>query len=136
MSLDPVIKMDKTNDGLLADIKEAAEELRDDDKFSAGVEKTLVALGIRKPAEKKVETKPDDRKDKDKPKSKTSKVTKKSIIIGLLERKSGATLEQMAEACTKAGLGDHERNLSTAKLWIPKIGFKTKKNDKGVYTKA
>ena len=62
--------------------------------------------------------------------------TKKSIVIELVSRKSGATIEQMGEAITKAGLGDLEQNLKTAKLWLPKWGFVVTKDDKGRYFKA
>jgi hypothetical protein len=81
MSLDPVIKMDKTNDGLLADIKEAAEELRDDDKFSDGVEKTLIALGIREAEEKEVPelTKKTEVATKKETKTATTKSTPKKV---------------------------------------------------------
>jgi hypothetical protein len=66
MALDPPIKKTNPNAKLEADIKEAAEELRDTDKFSPEVEKVLVRLGIRQA--------PDDlEKDKEEPKDELKK---------------------------------------------------------------
>lgn len=46
MALEPAIKVSSTVGKLLSDIKEASNEIRDDDEFSPEVEATLVALGI------------------------------------------------------------------------------------------
>jgi hypothetical protein len=143
MSLDPVIKMDKTNDGLLADIKEAAEELRDDDKFSAGVEKTLVALGIRKAVEEKKEEETSEPVKKE-AKVTTTKPTKKSketescwcgvnhkvdsqvLAIDKILKK-GSSLKAIAEkvGCSTGRVKSHLYTLG-------KKGFKVTENDKGV----
>ena len=57
-------------------------------------------------------------------KPKETKVTKKSVVIQILQRKGGATLEEMGEAITEAGVDDDtEKNTKTAGLWIRKIGF-------------
>lgn len=68
--------------------------------------------------------------------NKKPRVTKKSIVIDMVSKGKGATVEKMAEACTKAGLGDMERNLKTVKLWLPKLGFKVERNAKGCYKKS
>ena len=48
MALDPAIKTSKRNAAqLMADIREAAVELRDDDEFSDDVEDILIIMGIR-----------------------------------------------------------------------------------------
>ena len=49
MALDPPINVKKAVPQLESDIKEAAEELRDDDEFSPEVEGFLIELGIREP---------------------------------------------------------------------------------------
>lgn len=55
---------------------------------------------------------------------KEKKVTKKSVVIKMLQRKGGATLAEMGEAITKAcDDKDTEKNTKTAGLWIRKIGF-------------
>ena len=61
--------------------------------------------------------------------------TKKSIVIEYVSRPNGATVEEMAQAVTAAGLGDIETNRKTVKLWLPKLGFpvkKTKKDDNNI----
>lgn len=63
------------------------------------------------------------KKDPDKP-------TKKSIVIAMVSKGKGATLDEMAAAMSDAGLGDVDQNRKTAKLWIPKIGFKVAFNEK------
>lgn len=61
-----------------------------------------------------------------------TKITKKSIIIDMLQ--NGATIEQMAKAIVKKGIGgDLDRNIATTKLWLPKIGFAIVKDEKGIY---
>ncbi len=78
----------------------------------------------------KAETAPKGKKAEKKiPREKEAKqapITKKSIMIGMLEK--GATIEDMAQKCTEAGLGNLERNIKTVKLWLPKIGVKVKKD--------
>lgn len=64
------------------------------------------------------------------------RVTKKSIVIELVSRKGGATVEEMGEAMVKAKLGDLDRNTKTARLWLPKIGFKVVRSKDGKYSKA
>ena len=49
MALDPPINVKKAVPQLESDIKEAAEELRNDDEFSPEVEGFLIELGIREP---------------------------------------------------------------------------------------
>ncbi len=54
---------------------------------------------------------------------KPSGPTKKSIIIQMISRKTGASLEEIAERIKKEGIDDDlERNANTAKLWMPKLG--------------
>ena len=93
--------------------------------------------GKGKAAEKAAKANGTPQKKDEKTKGKEElRITKKSIIVDLLSRKSGATIQQMGEAITKAGLGDLEQNLKTAKLWLPKLGFAITKDDKGRYFKA
>ena len=143
---------------LQADIKRDAKMIEPQDKFQPDTHKVLADLNVKVPRpEETIETEDDvmptpspgvdetaetkEVIEKEKPikkekKLSTPKITKKSIIIDLLDKDEGATLEQMADACTEAGLGDHDVNLKTAKLWIRKIGFPVKKDDDGVYTKG
>ena len=102
--------------------RESAETLQD----AAAAQKSKKKAA--KKVDKKKDTKPLFGRDPNQP-------TKKSIVIKMLSLKKGATIEQMAQACTEAGLGDIKTNLSTVKLWLPKIGFKVKK-DGDLYRKA
>lgn len=93
------------------------------EEFKESGKKPITAKGGKgKKVQEKTET------DKEAP-----KVTKKSIVIEML--KEGATVEAMAKACTKAGLGDHETNKRTVRLWIRKIGFPVEKSEDGVFKK-
>lgn len=65
-----------------------------------------------------------------------AKVTKKSIVIAGVSKKNGSTVEQTATACTEAGLGDQETNVKTVVLWLRKLGFPVKKDEKGKWTKV
>ncbi len=81
--------------------------------------------------EKKKAPKAEKAKKKVVPKEKETKevpVTKKALCIEMISREGGATIEEMAQKCTEAGLGDLERNIKTVKLWVPKLGFKVKKD--------
>ena len=149
---------------LQADMKAVAVEIEPEDKFQPDTHRVLADLNVRVPRsnpEEKTEEaeeeetevafddlektdesdevveeeKPIKKEKKIKSTNKIPKITKKSIIIDLLDKDEGVTLEQMASACTEAGLGDYDVNLKTAKLWIRKIGFPVKKDDDGVYTK-
>lgn len=91
-----------------------------------------------KPEAVVVEPKPEKKaKAKKEPKAKVEKVTKKSVVIEMVSREGGATVQEMGKEITKRGLpGDEERNTTTAKLWLPKIGFKVNHNkETGKYTK-
>lgn len=66
-----------------------------------------------------------------------NKPTKKSIVIAMVSKGKGATLDEMGQAMTEAGLGDFDRNKTTAGLWIKKLGFKVSINEKtGKISKA
>ena len=66
-----------------------------------------------------------------------NKPTKKSIVIAMVSKSKGATLDEMGQAMTDAGLGDFERNKTTAGLWLRKLGFGVTINAKtGKITKA
>jgi len=94
--------------------------------------------GKGKAAEKapKANGTPEKKEDKGKTQEQP-RVTKKSIVIEMLDRKNGSTIEQMGEAMTKAGLGELDRNIKTAKLWLFKIGFAIKRDkETGRYSKA
>jgi len=70
------------------------------------------------------------KRDPDKP-------TKKSIVVAMVSKAKGATLDEMGQAMTDAGLGDFERNKATAGLWVKKLDFKVTKNEKtGKFSKA
>jgi hypothetical protein len=102
--------------------------LDDQEKATKGAEpsKPPVAAAGKKAAGKKAAGKKTDE----------PRVTKKSIIIEMVS-KGGATLDEMATACTKAGLGDQERNVKTVGLWLRKLGVPVKKDEKtGKYTKS
>jgi len=64
------------------------------------------------------------------------KPTKKSIIIKMVSELKGASVEQMAQACTDAGLGDMELNRKIVRVWLSKLGFKVQKDADGMYTKV
>ncbi len=63
------------------------------------------------------------------------RVTKKSCVIAGVTKVGGSSVDQMAEACTAAGLGDLETNKKTVVLWLKKLGFKVKKLDNGNWIK-
>lgn len=71
---------------------------------------------------------------KTKPRSE-KKLSKKSIIVKMVSELKGASIEQMARACTDAGLGDMELNLRIVRVWLTKLGFPIKKVD-GMFLKA
>ena len=53
------------------------------------------------------------------------KITKKSICIEMVSRKSGATLDDMAQEIANQGIcSDLKTNRTTCSLWMHKIGFK------------
>ena len=83
-------------------------------EMAAAAAKKVEASGKKEPAEKKV--------------------SKKSIIIDILNAKGG-TVDEMAKACTDAGLGDLAQNMKTVKLWLRKIGFPVTEAN-GVYKKS
>jgi len=88
--------------------------------------------------DEEVEAKKKAKKDKKKGKKKEKKLTKKEVCIRMVSRDGGATLEEMGEEITACGVDpDTEKNTKTAKLWMPKIGFKVKLDKKtGKYSKA
>lgn len=114
---------------LKKDLIEAAQEIRANDVISDKSKEILTVLGAKLPfeEEEEKEKKKEEKEEKSgKPavkKANDKKVTKKSIIITILRSKSGGTIEDMAEACVKANLGDLARNMKTCKLWLRKIGF-------------
>jgi hypothetical protein len=65
------------------------------------------------------------------------KVSKKSIILSILNGKGG-TLDQMSAAIIKAGLGGSPQlNRRVSQLWLPKLNIKIKRDEKtGIYRKA
>lgn len=67
---------------------------------------------------------------------KEPRITKKAVIIDLLQK--GATIQQMAAAIVKAKLGgDQSFNERIVRLWLPKIGFAVKRDaESGIYAKA
>ena len=109
--------------------KEAAEK-------ALPVEKEKAAPAEKVPAEKKemaaAAAKKVEASGKKEPAEK--KVSKKSIIIDILNAKGG-TVDEMAKACTDAGLGDLAQNMKTVKLWLRKIGFPVTEAN-GVYKKS
>jgi hypothetical protein len=53
------------------------------------------------------------------------KITKKSICIEMVNRKGGATLDEMAQEIANQGIcSDLTTNRVTCSLWMHKIGFK------------
>lgn len=132
MNLKPPIKISGTVPQLLERVKEGADELRDDDKFSSGVEETLVKLEIRKAMEAaggdKTETKM------------PTKIVKKGTVerscfgsslksqAGAIDMmlEKGADLETISKKipCSKSRIRSHLVHLE-------KKGFKVK-DDKGV----
>ncbi len=104
-----------------------------EEKANAANEKTEVAgakekAKAAKPAAKEKAAKP--KKEKAAKEPKEPKVTKKSIVIDMVSKKGGATVEDMAVACTDAGLGDLDTNKKTVVLWLKKLGFPVQKNEK------
>lgn len=104
-----------------------AEEKATKDQQKA-TEKT--AAKEKAPKEKKEKT-PKEKKESGEP-----KVTKKSLVIAGVSKKGGSTIEEMAQACTDAGLGDLDLNKKIVGLWLKKLGIPVKKNDKGFWMKA
>jgi len=57
------------------------------------------------------------------------KVTKKMVCIELLDRKGGATLDEMAAEIKKRGIDkDLVVNRTTCSLWMSKIGFEVQRD--------
>lgn len=54
--------------------------------------------------------------------------TKKAIVLEMIATKTGATIEEMAQAMVDQGVDDDlKTNLVVTKLWLSKMGFDTKK---------
>ena len=129
---------------LITILIEAKELLKPGDKVDPAVKKILDRLpkpvaavpAEKVPAEKKemaaAAAKKVEASGKKEPAEK--KVSKKSIIIDILNAKGG-TVDEMAKACTDAGLGDLAQNMKTVKLWLRKIGFPVTEAN-GVYKKS
>ena len=147
MGLKPAINTegkDATVAKLTTDLQGATKHLAPEDNLTDDTRTSLTGIGIELPT---VET-PDDstgatgagadegKKDSGKGKTAKPKVTKKSIVIEHVSLKKGATVEEIAQKITDAGLGDLDRNIKTTKLWLRKLGFAVKKDDNGRYTKA
>jgi hypothetical protein len=127
MGLDPVIDTDAPKADLLEDIKENAAEADPKDKFTEDTWGILGLFGVKRAA-KKAAAKP--KKKAAAKKDKAPRVTKKSIVLKMTGTKKGATVEELATACTEAGLGDQELNLRVVVLWLRKLGWKNcKKKD-------
>jgi hypothetical protein len=51
--------------------------------------------------------------------AKDAKISKKSVSMGLLDRKDGASLDEMADAITKSGIDpDTKKNRATSLLYM------------------
>lgn len=91
----------------------------EDEPEEAGEDESSVPEPVEKP--KKAPKPP-------KAEKKAKKVTKKSIILEMTSQKTGATIEEMAQAITDSGIDpDLEKNKKIVKLWLSKMGFDTKK---------
>lgn len=61
----------------------------------------------------------------DAPKIEAPKVTKKSVVIQMLNEDGGATINEMAQKIVDIGRdADYEKNQRVVRLWLSKIGFK------------
>lgn len=117
---------------IIAEHKDVFKGIKDLDSFKGlpGVKALKDAMiEIVGEPEKKEKPKPAP-KPKAKKAPKAPRITKKSVVIEHLEKKGGATLDEMAAAITEAGVDpDTERNRKTALLWIRKIGFKVERKE-------
>jgi hypothetical protein len=86
-----------------------------------------------KPETKKTEAKPDTKKIEP-AKTEQPKLTKKLIIMSLLDRKEGASLDECAEAITKSGIDpDTKKNRSTSLLYMSKLPKPVIRDEAGRY---
>jgi hypothetical protein len=64
------------------------------------------------------------------------RITKKSVVIDILNS-GGGTLDEMAKKITADKLGGDEKfNRKIAALWLRKLPFKVKRQEDGVYKKV
>ena len=87
-------------------------------------EATAATVEATKPAKKeeKAEKKP--------------RITKKSVVIELISKGDGATVNQIAQEIVKRGIDeDLEKNKRVVRLWLSKLGFPTiRDKETGKYT--
>lgn len=62
--------------------------------------------------------------------------TKKSVILAMIARPEGASVQEMAEAISGYGYGTVEKNVHTVKLWMRKIGVPVEKRENRWYAVA
>jgi len=119
MQLDPPIKtgLKRTVSQLEDNIKEAAQELRDDDEFSDEVEGVLIELGIREKAEEQAsgEDEPQTEEEEEKEVKPSSKPAQKSN--GRYTR-----IMSVCDALSESGLDVDPGNCATEanKLYVKK----------------
>jgi hypothetical protein len=106
MALDPPIKKTNPNAKLEADIKEAAEELRDTDEFSPEVEKVLVRLGIREEGKSKSSRSSGGKKTKSASEGGgKKKLAATTFICHMVCDNPKITFEKIKERLVKGGYG-------------------------------
>lgn len=75
-------------------------------------------------------------KDEKPTKPKEKKLTKKQIVIQYLEKESGSSIGDIAQAIVDLNIDpDLEKNKRVVRLWISKIGFKVERTEAGLYKK-
>lgn len=86
---------------------------------------------------KKAAPEPDPEDEEDEapaPKAKTvtkdkSKRTKKAVVLELISKKTGASIEQIAQQIVDEGIDpDYKKNMVVVRLWLSKLGYKTNKD--------
>jgi len=83
----------------------------------------------REEEKKKAKEKEPKKKER---KSKTGAVTKKSVIVDMISREGGASIEEISREIERLGIdSDHEKNLRVVRLWLRKMGYDVRLKEVG-----
>jgi hypothetical protein len=67
------------------------------------------------------------------PEKKEQKLTKKGIVLAGVRKKGGSMIEELAQRCVDAGLGDLELCKRVCQMWMRKLGVPVKKLENGKF---
>ena len=152
LGCEPPINEDGTLPELTAEIKEGAEILMPDDELTPVSIQVLTAFGLYPIAEAGTEV-AEEEEEGEVPEvpakaapaakvvgntpakaaakeivEKTKKLTKKAVVLSMIAKKGGATIEEIGAEITRLGIdSDNDKNCMIAKLWLGKMGYDVKK---------